>query len=369
MHSKSWEVSWDVTSQGPSGHSISPGMSWPSDKWHRSWPWHARTHRVAWGALTRDLVKQTAKNGHTISGDEDVASVTPLVPGVKNRQQNGFEFDRAYLVYYGRWATKGFRLIMNISNGSHDLAWLWGGTTEVTNVCTCHATNPSQRHLWGVCCVADKDHFLVKQEERKRGRWEWKIGEECKSPAAVKQFQRVYGLELVVLRDVAQCLRATCTNCHFNILGLALSLLVWVGFTACRVFHFSPSTYLSLSSLGSLSLSLSFSLALTVSCCYSAGPSVFPISWWKWLAAQPAWNSRQSKGVCSNSERHPLQEGVCRVAACAKLGEQATKVCYGPTQSICTLYSLVWPTTFYSAPSCCTIYFIWDTNGWRERWQ
>ena len=68
---KSGKVSWDVMGQGPSDHSMCPGvswsclmvrthadklrMSWPSGKWHGSWPWHTRTRRVAWGALTRDI--------------------------------------------------------------------------------------------------------------------------------------------------------------------------------------------------------------------------------------------------------------------------------------------------------------------------
>ena len=33
-----------------------PRMSWPSGKWHGSWPWYTRTHRVAWGALTRGVL-------------------------------------------------------------------------------------------------------------------------------------------------------------------------------------------------------------------------------------------------------------------------------------------------------------------------
>ena len=48
------------------------------------------------------MVKQTAKNGQNISGDDDVAGVTALVKGVKNsRLRNGLEFDRPYLVFYG----------------------------------------------------------------------------------------------------------------------------------------------------------------------------------------------------------------------------------------------------------------------------
>ena len=38
----------------------------------------------------------------------------------------------------GRLRTKWFRLIMNISNRSRDLAWLRGGTTDGTNTHTCH---------------------------------------------------------------------------------------------------------------------------------------------------------------------------------------------------------------------------------------
>ena len=41
-------------------------------------------------------------------------------------------------VFYGRLPTNWFRLIMNISNRSRDCAWRRGGTTDVTNIRTCH---------------------------------------------------------------------------------------------------------------------------------------------------------------------------------------------------------------------------------------
>ena len=73
--------------------------------------------------LNRNMVKQTAENGQKISGDEDTAGITSLVPGVRiSRLRCGLEFDRAYWVYDGRLPTKRFRLILNISNGSRDLA-------------------------------------------------------------------------------------------------------------------------------------------------------------------------------------------------------------------------------------------------------
>ena len=70
-----------------------------------------------WGQNSnRNTVKQTAENGQKISGDENVASITSLVPGVKNsRLWNGLEFDGAYKINYGR-SRKWFRLITNISN-------------------------------------------------------------------------------------------------------------------------------------------------------------------------------------------------------------------------------------------------------------
>ena len=44
----------------------------------------------------RNTVKQAVKNGQKILGDDDVAGVTSLAPGVKNsRLWNGLEFDWA----------------------------------------------------------------------------------------------------------------------------------------------------------------------------------------------------------------------------------------------------------------------------------
>ena len=40
--------------------------------------------------------------------------------------------------HYGRSRTNWFQPVMNTSNRSHDLAWLWGGTTDVTNARTGH---------------------------------------------------------------------------------------------------------------------------------------------------------------------------------------------------------------------------------------
>ena len=54
----------------------------------------------------RNMVKQMAKNGQKISGDDAVATITSLMPGVKNlRLRNGLEFDRAQYIYYGRSPT------------------------------------------------------------------------------------------------------------------------------------------------------------------------------------------------------------------------------------------------------------------------
>ena len=89
----------------------------------------------------RNVVKWTAKNGQKVSDDKDAAGNTSLVPGVKSsklRTQSGLEFDQAYAywVYYGRSPTKWFRLIMNMHmlNHSRVLAWLRGGTTDMTNI-------------------------------------------------------------------------------------------------------------------------------------------------------------------------------------------------------------------------------------------
>ena len=42
------------------------------------------------------MVKEMAKNGQNISGDEDAAGIMSLVPGGKNlRLRNGLEFGRA----------------------------------------------------------------------------------------------------------------------------------------------------------------------------------------------------------------------------------------------------------------------------------
>ena len=85
-----------------------------------------------------NTVKQTAENGQKFLGDGDAAGNTSLVPGVKNpRLRNGHEFDWMYSVYYSRSPMKWFRQIMNISNRSRDLAWWWGGTTDVTNARMC----------------------------------------------------------------------------------------------------------------------------------------------------------------------------------------------------------------------------------------
>ena len=47
-------------------------------------------------SLNKNTIKRTAGNGEKISGDEDVAGITSLVPGVKNpRLRNCIEFDRA----------------------------------------------------------------------------------------------------------------------------------------------------------------------------------------------------------------------------------------------------------------------------------
>ena len=87
----------------------------------------------------RNTFKQTAEYAQKITGDGDAASITSLVPGVKNsRPWNCLELDRTQKVYYGRSRTKWFRLIMNISHLSRDLAWLRGGTTDVINACTWH---------------------------------------------------------------------------------------------------------------------------------------------------------------------------------------------------------------------------------------
>ena len=46
--------------------------------------------------LNMNMVKQMAENGQKISGQDDAADITSLVPGVKNsRLRNGLEFDRA----------------------------------------------------------------------------------------------------------------------------------------------------------------------------------------------------------------------------------------------------------------------------------
>ena len=44
----------------------------------------------------RNTVKQTAENAQKVSGDEDAAGITSLVPGVKNsRLRTGLEVDWA----------------------------------------------------------------------------------------------------------------------------------------------------------------------------------------------------------------------------------------------------------------------------------
>ena len=45
----------------------------------------------------RNNVKQTVENGQKISGDDETAGFTSMVPGVNiSRLQNGLEFELAY---------------------------------------------------------------------------------------------------------------------------------------------------------------------------------------------------------------------------------------------------------------------------------
>ena len=82
----------------------------------------------------RNAVKHTAQNWPKYLGfDEDAAGVMSLVPGFENsRLWNDVEFDPALKVYDIRCPGKWFRLKMNISNRSRDLAWSQGGTHDVT---------------------------------------------------------------------------------------------------------------------------------------------------------------------------------------------------------------------------------------------
>ena len=86
----------------------------------------------------RNTVKQTAENGQKNLGWRRRRRYYVTGAGrQKFKAPTGPEFDQAFWVYYGRSPTNWFWLIMNISNRSRDLAWLRGGTTDVTNARTC----------------------------------------------------------------------------------------------------------------------------------------------------------------------------------------------------------------------------------------
>ena len=78
--------------------------------------------KVQGQTLNRNTVKQTAENNRKLSGDNNAAGITSLVPGIKNpRLWNGLEFDWPY--YIGLLRQVAYKLIPVCHEDLELLTW------------------------------------------------------------------------------------------------------------------------------------------------------------------------------------------------------------------------------------------------------
>ena len=83
--------------------------------------------------------KKSAPNGQKLAGDDGTASITSLVPGIKNlRLRNGLEFESTRRSRFSTAGRVQCCMIMIISHRSRDRARRQSGTIDVTNARTCN---------------------------------------------------------------------------------------------------------------------------------------------------------------------------------------------------------------------------------------